>query len=602
MLGVISIGTGAVALFAPLTACWAVGSVGLVATWLVSLAAVMSVVSLIARRTPRGLLGQLGFRRMPVLAAFLVVFALAGHFDTEVGFHEARIVGERSEENAAPRSPADLAVVEKAFLAQNPTGVTPLFVIASSGGGARAAYWTALVLNCLFTSDDKPFGGDQPAPESCRDANFTWNKVAFASGISGGSVGLAMFSSTTSTGVDVDGVFEDGFLDPVIAQLLFGDAPNSLIRYDGDAGSRPRDRAAVLEDAWEDKLGSLENNTLFDSQFMDGKPRLPILLLNSASVGDGCRINVSVVDLAPTSVGASGEKGVPSCRSLDRETPSNAAKPLSSTRDVADFVCTGEDLRLATAALLSARFPFVSPTGALKQCVDKEADYIFAVDGGYVDSSAASPLAEIVPRFVDMVEHSEAKTAAQSNLCFQPIVLQIDNGYTDRVAPGSTDRPRELVAPLIGFGSAGGSRADVARQALERVAAPRACAAKEADKGQRYAQTYFHLYPEARPGIEAPLGWSLSSRARRSLRDQLTENIHNEQEICRLAIAVNGVEGSKNCTEKSDPYEGLQGRQRLDRGWIQMLLLICALVGAVALVRRWWSDLSIPVPREPRSL
>lgn len=80
---------------------------------------------------------------------------------------------------------------------------------------------------------------------------------------------------------------------------------------------------------------------------------------------------------------------------------------LPGTRDVHDFACddtaSAGDLRLSTAALVSARFPWVSPTGALTSCADP-GHRTFDVDGGLLDSSAASPLVELWPAIAARIE------------------------------------------------------------------------------------------------------------------------------------------------------------------------------------------------------
>src|SRR5258708_28652734 len=104
-------------------------------------------------------------------------------------------------------------------------------------------------------------------------------------------------------------------------------------------------------------------------------------MLNSTAVEDGCRLNVSVLDLV-----AEGppEKRATTCRALEQfgapASATAAARPLSGTRDVDDYICG--DIRLSTAGLLSARFPYVSPTGALTACAHgnaKAGSHTFAV-------------------------------------------------------------------------------------------------------------------------------------------------------------------------------------------------------------------------------
>lgn len=592
---VVSTAIGGWAFASPIDAGWSVGTFGLFAMWCASLSGILGLAQIAFRAKPRGLLHLAGFRRVPVVTLALALFATVSLLDSNIGYHKVVVSGERADP-ATARTGVGLEQVGAAIGDAAAGGVTPLFVIASSGGGARSAYWTSIVLNCLFSDVDDP-ALEKSDPEAvdfdaCPGDPLEWNDVAVASGISGGSVGLAMFAASQNAGgtgrVDTTAVFDDGFVDPVVAQLLFGDTPNALVR----SRSAGHDRARRLEEAWGRKLGDMEALKLFESQLdASGKvPTLPLLLLNSASIRDGCRINVSVADLAPTAVAekAGERKGLPSCRASGAAADVAAPKPLASTRDLVDFVCDGEDVSLATAALLSARFPIVSPTGALQECAgaaesESAIDHVFAADGGYVDSSAASPLAEMLPSLVDILESGSTSTPS----CVQPVVLQIDNGYVDSVAGSTAGRPPELLAPLIGYGSAGGARPDAYRQALELAAAPRACVPEE----KRF-KTYFHLYPESGPGVQAPLGWSLSRPARIDLRHQLGSS-HNLLELCELASVTRstGAECSPRAIARAEDAQGptSPGDSLRQARWITVPLGLLAVGGVwstVAIVRR----------------
>ncbi|MGH8982521.1 MAG: hypothetical protein ACRDY6_01440, partial [Acidimicrobiia bacterium] len=521
----------------PLSGGWTVGSVGLLLLGLTALLILLAVLEQIFWRPPSGFFAVLHLRRAPIVSVVVVTVLLTGQFDKEVGFHAIRQQGATvtgDELLARRRVNLDDAVTsfvnglddEVTEPAAGQETTVPMFLIATSGGGARAAYWTLLTTNCLFGAAAP--AGVRSDLEACQREPAAWDDVFMASGISGGSLGLAMYSAAQQRGdptVPLDDVFADGFLDPVVASMLFVDVPNSVVKNDTWT-----DRAAWLELAWEEKEKGLRDG-LFETQLgTENAPQLPVLLLNSAAVEDGCRLNVSVVDLVDERSAAARS----TCRAVGRfEQPQpeesedpRKPRPASATRDVDDYVCS--DINLSTAALLSARFPFVSPTGGLTACEGSNVppgDHTFGVDGGYVDSSAASPLVEILDASVDEAETQLAPDPGEPDVCVQPVVLQIDNGYSDLTKPKGTDRPRELLAPLAGYGAASGGRADAARQALAIEASRPRCA------GAQGRATYFHVFPRARPGIEAPLGWSLSKAARNDLRSQLA-NPANAAALC----------------------------------------------------------------------
>ena len=598
LLAVGTFACGGWAFVSPIEAGRRIGSIGLFAMWTTSLLTVLGCGQLLFRRPPNGLLRLLNIRRVPIAWMALALFASVGILDTSVGYHRVRLEPplvtsvERSN-FSQPHSAASLDDIAKLVSDSGMDGWTPLFVVASSGGGARSAFWTSLVLNCLFTDTLQVIGGETADP--CPADSLAWDSVAMASGISGGSVGLAMFWALQHKG-DGDAkalpsskIFDDGFVDPVIARLLFTDLPNSLFRFNGPG----HDRASILEEAWEGKADGMDEDMFGSGVLPDGTPRLPVLLMNSASIRDGCRVNVSVVGLAPHRLDEDDRdrEGLTSCRAPDvpvaPDLPADTAlrRPLASTRDIQDFVCENQQMNLSTAALLSARFPIVSPTGALQECPpvsneggqtesksESKPDFVFLGDGGYVDSSAASPLVELLPQLVDLTE------SHQPTSCVQPIVLQIDNGYVDQVATARASRPPEVIAPIIGAGSAQAARADAHRQSLELASTARSCFEDARGLNQ---QTYFHVYPDKGVGVEAPLGWSLSQDSQENLFSQLQSN-NNRSELCALAELL--TTQKRPCQDLPlATYVDVDNRLRTGSWFVWLLVLV-----SIAALATWW--------------
>ena len=86
-----------------------------------------------------------------------------------------------------------------------------------------------------------------------------------------------------------------------------------------------------------------------------------MLVLTGTQVETGCRIAISPIRLTPagqTCDGVTGHSGAP------------------MTSDVLDHLCAQDStalggLRRSTAALLSARFPYISPSGRLYRCTNR---------------------------------------------------------------------------------------------------------------------------------------------------------------------------------------------------------------------------------------
>lgn len=508
---------------APLRAGWLVGTVGLLLAAITLVVAMLTGIEHLAWAPPTGLLRHLGLHRVPVLSLAVVVFVGAGALDSRSDFHAVRIEGtssgtprrgtslaEVADELAAAPAPGSDAV---ATLRDGGVDVQPLFVIASSGGGARSAYWTSLVANCLFARQAPLASGLAPCT-----GDASWSSVGLASGISGGSIGLAMFDGVQSgddpAALDVGAVFGDGFLDPAVAGLVGRDAVFGVWRDDAFD-----DRAAVMERAMEDRVPQLATGFFASQQAADGV-KLPVLLLGSQSVLDGCRLNVSILDLSAEPPPASSSYLAPctAATSGDGVTQTDDGLVLAGGRDLVDLVCEGQDLDLSTAALLSARFPFVSPSGALRRCGPGEQPNVFAVDGGYLDASASGTPLAVLPTLIGLLEDRLPGT------CVQPVVIQVDNRYAGADGSTGTERPLELLAPLTAFGSAVGLVGDATREALELATRPRCWSGPG-------PSTYVHLYPETHPGVEAPLGWTLSGPARDDLATQLASS-RNVRALC----------------------------------------------------------------------
>jgi hypothetical protein len=409
-----------------------------------------------------------GLTRTPAFALVGVWFLLATPFDTG-GFHDVRVVPP----DPAERDPAFArTTVQRAFAdwraqAGCPSGdverpARPLLLVAASGGGIRAAYWTRTVLDDLTR---------HPCSEAALFA---------ASGISGSSLGLVSYASSRDTG---GGPLAQDHLAPTLASLLFVDLPRSLVGFDA------ADRAERLERSWEGADPSV-------SEDFDDLEDVPLLLLNGATVESGCRFSVAAVELGAE---PRGEKGV-DCRSLDQYLARSS--PAAGTVDLQDFLCAGQHVRRSTAALLSARFPLVSPAGRLEECdhPDREARVTYVVDGGYIENTGAGAILDLWRALEPSVRRRQA-----GGECIVPLFVQIENGYERLATSPPAGRPPEFTVPLRAYLEAGAEREWIV-----------SAQAKLAFGDRRY----FRLAPTRRPGVQAPLGWVLSGTAQRDLDDQ----------------------------------------------------------------------------------
>ena len=473
-------------------------------------------------------------KAIPVFTLFLVWGIVAGLID------DGQHWNVRTRPGAIPQG-MDLETAFETWLteARNRAGpmtagdrrAIPLVIVSTSGGGIRAAYWTALALDCIFSGRQAPTGPAddmpcKPGPQAAR--TVTRADVFLASGISGGSLGLVAWEANqdlVDRRLSQDGwvderLGEDDFVSPSLARALLTEIPRTFLHFEA------ADRAEVIEEAWEEAWSDTAGNNPMGTGFLAAQQAAaeggqPILLLNGASVFDGCALNVSLLQAGSTS------KADPTdCLSVDRyrdkSTAGDEAGPLPATADILDYLvgCVpAVDLRRSTAALLSARFPYVSPAGRITKCGDDStARYI--VDGGYVDTSGTETAMAIWEGLEQLVAD---KNDTSADSCIVPYFLQLDNGYLSSGSPkNKTKPPNQMLAPVQALWNATGLQS--------RASRARASAAEQF--ARHGVSRYSIVVPQSHPGLEAPLGWTLAETSRRDLERELYTG--NEAEIRKL--------------------------------------------------------------------
>lgn len=531
------------------------------AAMVVAALVVFALAALAERYWPPRVFIVLRLNRTPMFVLLLVWVLGAAAVDQRGAYYDARIADASMRAESVDRA----RLSARAVFAQWERGLSPgtdpapMIFVAAAGGGVRAAYWTAAVLTCVLEGTGQAVECSQVGPT--RGTPFAM------SGISGGSLGLAAYTAHLRADERSDWFDErldDDYAAPLVAWALFVDTPFSFIRRDGGS-----DRAEVLERAWErswiDRPGDRSVGELLfgraastdESELAKGifdlwasDEHFPLLLLNGTKVQDGCRFNASVlalsVDGKDAGRDATTERLVEDCLALrlfERDqpfyVPPQTSEPdgikrddwaLASTDDLSDFLCGDNDVRLSTAVLLSARFPWVAPSGRIEKCGRDRA--INLVDGGYFDTSGASPLVELWSEIEPLIEEHNATAG---NRCIVPLYIQIDTGYADPTSAGAS-RPWESGIPLRAVRSARDAREANARQAAA-LAFSGPVPGRKGDDASVSLDRFAHIYPRAHPGSKAPLGWTLSQTAREDLKRQL---YRNPKEIEKVRGWLNG--------------------------------------------------------------
>ena len=493
-------------------------------------------------------------KRSPIILILLAWLLIAAQIDRN-GPHDARVVA-----SAQTASAPQLGHVWACWLLKNGLdpgqrrcpfetdsfayrtardgGAVPLIAVATSGGATRAAYWTSTVLDCVFEVAGDGTSCDDEARVPAGD--FSRSNTIFAlSGVSGGAVGVATYAAHLAERADIggrgawiDARLDRDFLSPTASWSLFVEFPQLLLRY-----RHPVDSAEVLERSWEAAWG--EGRARGDWRVFElwrTHHVVPLVLLNGTSVEDGCRFNGSVLDASVETVliedGGQPVRRFHDCRAtgpfddVTREGFTERLLPksvLGGTRDLADFLCGRRlDVPLSTAAILSSRFPYVSPSGRIeRRCVDQDQGnkVTFVVDGGYLETSGASPIVEIHERLAPMIRAHNQRPNGRA--CVVPFMIQIDNGYEDDAAPRAVGRPAEATVPPKTIVAARGARAAGAK-AQAALLFDRGFDGATLD-GSLLDDRYAHFVIQSHAGAKAPLGWALSATAREALRSQLTQ-------------------------------------------------------------------------------
>jgi hypothetical protein len=244
----------------------------------------------------------------------------------------------------------------------NPNQRPVFVVVAASGGGYRASYWSALVLDRLTAGF--------PQARKFKPA------AGLVTGASGGMVTGAYFAAMSAAGLldgtspkslvsALDGDIIEGTksksgmlqrmfrnakrdsLTPVVQQLLQYDLPRSFWPMPLE-----HDRGSVLQEQWR-LIGKTKFNELFF-----GEAFSPAIVFSPMLVNSGRPLLVSNLDL--------------SCL---------ATKDTQAVELFRLFPGTEGEVSLATAARMSASFPYVTPATELP--VEPEQR---VVDAGYYDN------------------------------------------------------------------------------------------------------------------------------------------------------------------------------------------------------------------------
>jgi len=240
-------------------------------------------------------------------------------------------------------------------------------LVATAGGAARAGLWTSQVLARLQ-----------------HDTGSLHRHLFAIGGVSGGALGGVVHvadlagNDASCTGEPPAGLaqrsrdfFSHDFLSPSLARHLSSDTYKRVLLFplrwrEQRSGLLhdhvPADRAAILEQAWVEGWRTAGGRLGLDSSLFDvyrDHPGLPLLMTQGTH-------------------GSTGRPAVTSFASIPE-------RHLAIGFDLVDLL--DSDISLATTASNAARFPYISPAGAIRGPSGPPKGYI--VDGGYFENFGA---------------------------------------------------------------------------------------------------------------------------------------------------------------------------------------------------------------------
>ncbi|MBY5735674.1 hypothetical protein HFO26_36740 [Rhizobium leguminosarum] len=446
--------------------------------------------------------------------ALVVIAAL---FSLWVDNHAVRMAP--SEKSDQAKSIANRPTLQEAFerwheQVSKENREVPIIFIASEGGASRAGYWTATVMSKL----EEATGGE-----------FSRHVFAISS-ISGGSLGVGAFLASLDDRKPAhDGTFARevsdfvgrDYLSPALAGALFPDLLQRFLPWPVFP-----DRASALELGWEDgwrdhcRQGVCRDDDIMTKDYLSlwgpktPQPWIPIWMIGGALEEDGRPILTSSLN-------------------------------FENNIDAWDFhsVASG-DVRLSTAILNGARFPFVSPGGTLRNVqAPEDVSEVHIVDGGYFDAAGVEVLRELAKSLF-----SSPKIIGTARL--KPIFLLITS---DGANPPPVADEHDQTRASLPVACRGGSPAHgcpgaplLARVAADMIGPVVGLYQSRSAHGERLKAHLFRDRPGLPPpggwteivtldlcALEVPMNWALSGNAKQGVDRLLVDRMPAVDTKCR---------------------------------------------------------------------
>ncbi len=489
--------------------------------------------------------------RIPILTILLLVAIAFAGFDLNNN-HELRVVthdpsaapiAARSEQasdvHADRRQELDLARWIASRRDWNAYDRYPVFLVATEGGGIRAAYFTASVLAAL--------------QERC--PAFAQHTLAI-SGVSGGSVGAAVFaglvgdhaSNAFNPACNIAGMKRPGpivirarevlstdLLSPLLAAMLFPDALQRVLPVPIPQVDRSRAIEYAIENSWRKAAtgecgrcdGARMSQRASDLYALPAAENaVPNLFLNTTEAGTGRIISYATVRIVGLATPFRDRAEIDDGK-FDHVEPSPGQIERLSLQDrMAD-----DRIPLSTAAMVSARFPYLTPAGFVGY---SGGEY---VDGGYFENSGTWLLSGLVQYLIgQQLSYPAGKSPeldAARRAVFVVIIIQSEPCTRNSVDAGCEENAtkvnnswNEALSPLRALLTTRDMRAQYSYDNLNAVSslieqfslgAAAGAATPDSSAGCDFPVCAVTLRFRNHTRTDIPLSWVLSSEARKSM-------------------------------------------------------------------------------------
>jgi hypothetical protein len=375
----------------------------------------------------------------------------------------------------------------------------PMYYVLADGGASRSGYWVATVLGRLDSLSRGCF-----------------QKHLFClSGASGGSVGTGTYYALLNSEVPARSrehqgrrILSNDLLSFPMARMLSTDILNLLFPPVAIA-----DRAQALDASLERAAALNEFDSLFHRSFAQlcadstglRHRRIASTFLGASTAGDTSLLPLLFINATRMQ---DGKPAVISTIRLDQTL-------FNARIDILDLLPGDRDMKLSTAMITGARFPYISPAGRITRRNGDHQEEHYFVDGGYFDNSGAGVALEMIQRIEQMKLDSPASMPYLKRL--EPYVFHISNSPQSApelrsVSPVVND----LAAPVKTLIGAYGMQTDINDMRLLNYL------------GRVYGgSTHYYDIALYRSGAEHesyPMNWVISERMRRQMDKRLIEH------------------------------------------------------------------------------